>query len=236
MGERGADQDALSDHLKALAHPSRLELLSQLRVPRTLNEIKLRPQRDEAEGNPDRLISRNAAERHLQLLVAIGVVVRREGVRDGRKVDEYTLQHAKLFQVLEELRDLTLLRPVELVDIERTEGDRSHVLEMRDQGPRLVVLSGPAEGRAYPLPTRGGIVIGRAPPADVVLDHDPYVSVEHARIEVSPEGRTLLRDLPTNRNGSLLNWRHLARGQVAPLRAGDVLKVGRTLLLYQDLS
>lgn len=236
MAPDEADIDELSGYLRALAHPSRLELLSQLRVPRTLGEIRLKPQRDEVEGNPDRLISRNAAERHLQSLVAIGVVVRRESTRDGRKVDEYTLQHARLFQVVEELRELTHLRPVDPVALAQTEGatvggTRAEPVEIR--APQLVLLSGPAEGRVHGLDKGARWVVGRSATADVVVDHDPYVSLEHA--EVQARGKDLIvHDLPSNRNGTWLNWRPLPRGGSAPLRNGDVIRLGRTLILYQE--
>lgn len=50
---------------------------------------------------------------------------------------------------------------------------------------------------------------------------------------VARDGRSLLLDLPGNRNGTLLNWKPLARGGVAELKAGDVVGVGRSLLVFR---
>jgi pSer/pThr/pTyr-binding forkhead associated (FHA) protein len=84
--------------------------------------------------------------------------------------------------------------------------------------------------------TRGdqrGWVIGRRRSLAVGLDYDPFVSQEHA--EVLPvQGGFEVRDLETNKNGTSLNWEPLARGGSRLLEQGDVIGVGRTLLLFRE--
>lgn len=224
--------EELAGYLDALGHPRRLELLKQLRVPRTVGEIVLRPWRNEQEGNPDRAITRTAVERHLALLRAIGVVVRRDGVRDGRSVDEYVLQHARLFQIVEELRGLTTLRPVAF-DLAATVGTTpARTRAERPTCPHVVVLSGPFEGQVVPLEGRGPWTFGRSRDCTVALDHDAYASALHCTVSTTADG-FVLRDLPTNRNGTDLEGRQLPRGGEARLDDGDIVRVGRSTLLFR---
>lgn len=230
-----SELEELAGYLNALAHPRRLELLAQLRIPRTMGEIQLKPWRNESEGNPDRAISRTAVQRHMGLLTAIGVVRRREANRDGRAVDEYVLQRARLFQVVEELRRLTKLRSIAADALDATaSAARTRARPQHVRGPHLVVLSGPAEGTITRLEGAGPWPVGRAADAAVALDYDPYVSSQQATIERDAKGTFHVRDLPSNRNSTELNWTLLPRGDVAPLRTGDVIGVGRSLLLFRD--
>lgn len=224
--------EELAGYLSALGHPRRLELLGKLRFPRTLGEIELRPWRAEAEGNPDRAMSRNAVERHLQILRAIGVVLRRPGERDGRSVDEWLLAHARLFQVVEELRELSRLRPPDPADVPQTVvGEARRFRGVVAEGPHLTILTGPYEGRTRLLEGPGPWTLGRMASCEIALDYDPYVSSAHCEVARVPDGFGV-RDLPTNRNGTNLNWQTMPRGQQVPLATGDVLGVGRTLVLF----
>lgn len=229
-----ADLDDLAGYLNALAHPNRLELLAQLQTPRTVREVHLRPSRNELTGNPDRVITRTAVEHHLLLLRAIGVVASRPSERDGRKVEEFVLQRARLFQVTERLRDLMRLRPVIDLGIDRTEqGHGAGRPIPAPRGPTLTILSGPDEGHAFTLPGDGRFTIGRSAESDAILDYDPYVSSNHCVI--AREGsRFVLLDYPDARNGTLLNWTPLPRGATHLLVNGDVIKAGRTLMLFLD--
>ncbi len=70
--------------------------------------------------------------------------------------------------------------------------------------------------------------IGRADSNDLVLDH-PSVSRHHARLTVLPGDTTLLIDLGSL-NGTYVNGRRIARHS---LRAGDQIKMGQTIILFQ---
>lgn len=224
--------EELAGYLNALGHPRRLELLQQLRVPRTMGEIHLRPFRKESEGNPDRSMSRNAVERHLLLLKAIGVVGSRPGERDGRQVEEYLLQHSRVFQVVEELRGLTQLRPLDDFDLSVTQRDVTPTRAPAVTGAHVTLLSGPREGAFFELAGPGPWRIGRGAPCEIRLDYDAYASGTHATVERSGAGFRAV-DLPTNRNGTLVNWRAIPRGGTRDLATGDVLRVGRSLLLFR---
>ncbi len=70
----------------------------------------------------------------------------------------------------------------------------------------------------------GENIIGRIG-ADVCLP-DPTVSKRHARLTVQPDGMTL-EDLGSV-NGTRINGRSLAPGEVAPVQSGDVIRLGKT--------
>ena len=65
-------------------------------------------------------------------------------------------------------------------------------------------------------------LIGRQPDCDVPLDDD-YASRRHARISAH-QGQLVLEDLQSA-NGTYVNGR---RSRLAPLRPGDVVRIGRT--------
>lgn len=230
--------ESLSAHLAALAHPRRLELLALLRIPRAAREIELRPWKQGLTGNLDRAISRSAVERHLQTLESIGVVARRPAERQGKRVEEYGLDHARLFAVLEGLRELSRLRPlIEFASgttLEARGSGREAEARPLPAGRFVVRISGPREGDIIPLDGQGPWRIGRAPGVDVGMGHDPFVSGVHAAFETTEEGRLRVRDIMGNRNGTAVNWAPLPRGGALPLTTGDVVGVGRSLLLYRD--
>jgi pSer/pThr/pTyr-binding forkhead associated (FHA) protein len=90
----------------------------------------------------------------------------------------------------------------------------------------LIIKEYGKEARELRL-SRGQVRIGRDPQSDVVLE-DPGVSRSHAKILQEGAGY-LLEDLGS-RNGTLLNRRKLPQKGNSPLRAGDVVQVGRSLI------
>lgn len=231
-----ADLEALSDILGSLAHPRRLELLSILRQPLQISEIELRPWRRAADHNPERSISRSAVERHLQTLESIGVVTRRNSMRT-KGVDEYVLDHARLFATIESVRALTRLRPTVDLDSRETMDAVKGVTRQRAfpraGAPEIIIMGGPREGEAASLAGQGPWRVGRTATSDIILDYDPFVSSNHAEITRTREGFAI-QDLPSNRNGTALNWLPLARGVSTRLASGDVVGVGRSLLLFRE--
>ena len=229
----------LEAYLKTLAYANRLELINVLRRPRTLDEIHLTPGASQAGANPDRPISRQAVQNHLDKLAEAGLV--RVGLteRKGKRaIYEYVTDHARLFAVLEEMRKVSAFEPIVRLDPDRTEALPDAEEAQWEEGPKLVVAHGVHEGRAFPLrssqrPPGRGWVVGRGDDAQVPLEYDPYVSVENCEVvQVGRQFRVL--DLRSAKNGTLLNWRRLPLGGEAPLRSGDVLGVGRTLLVFRE--
>lgn len=222
--------DRLETMLKALASGNRLHLLLALQQPKRVTDLTLQPTRGgTAWGKEDRPISRQAVRGQIKALEDIGVVTPLEGGEEQR----FVVNHAKLFEVTEQLRELATVRPEVPV--------QQHTRELspaggppRTQGAHLVLVRGVREGQAFPLVGSGGAegwLVGRAKAAEVPLDYDPFVSSAHARI-LARDGRHLLADL-RSKNRTFLNWQPLAPGAVAPLEPGDVIGVGMSLLLYR---
>ena len=91
--------------------------------------------------------------------------------------------------------------------------------------PRLVVLRGPGQGRAFDVTNEAGI--GRLPSNRVQLPGDK-ISRRHARI-VQENGRYFICDLDS-RNGVTVNGLMTER---AELNSGDKIEIGNALLLFE---
>jgi signal transduction histidine kinase len=92
----------------------------------------------------------------------------------------------------------------------------------------LLVLQGPDRGRRFEMPDRPTL-IGRER-ANVRLD-DTTCSRRHAELRPSAYGdRWTVRDLNSS-NGTWLNGNRVF-GQPTPIKSGDQLRVGKTLLLF----
>ncbi|MGH2352374.1 MAG: FHA domain-containing protein [Chloroflexota bacterium] len=102
------------------------------------------------------------------------------------------------------------------------------------RSPRLTLVEaasadGPA-GRAVPL--AGEVLIGRRPPADVLL-RDDAVSGRHARI-TRHDGAWRIEDVGST-NGTYVNGRRLDRQDgPAPLRPGDVVTTGNAVWRFDN--
>lgn len=229
------DYDRLEEYLSALAYGSRLELLSLLRTPRSLQDIRLAPRQTRPGENPDRAVARQTIQAHLDKLLDIGVVVTRESPQKRGK--EYVVNPQRLYQIMEEFRKVGVATgdaPVPSEDTVDLAATRPGPLEA---GPRLVLVHGLEEGAAFPLRRTDlreerGWVIGRKEGLHVSLEYDPYVSSENA--EIVPVGNEYsLLDLRSSKNGTLLNWRRLGHDERPVLRSGDVVGVGRSLLVFR---
>jgi DNA-binding transcriptional ArsR family regulator len=221
------DFDLLSTYLKALAHPRRLELLWHLRAPSAASAIALRPARKD-DLSPDRAMSRQTVEAHLDRLQEAGVV-RRVPDADGG-ADKWVTDVPHVFALMEEFRKLTAIPPAGPVLLEETMTRKDLGAVVWSKGPKLVLMSGPWEGRLFPLQGAGPWRLGRSRSNDVPLTYDPYVSAEHATLRheggawrVAPEGE---------KRGLRVNFAPLAPGTSRPVAHGDIVELGRTLLVF----
>ncbi len=94
-------------------------------------------------------------------------------------------------------------------------------------GPSLRGMVGPWAGQTYPL--KGKVLVGRQPPANILLDDDS-VSRRHAELEATSAGVTV-RDLGSA-NGTLLNGEPLDQTPV-PLEPGDQLQFGVVEMVFE---
>jgi hypothetical protein len=93
----------------------------------------------------------------------------------------------------------------------------------------LKIESGRRAGRELIL-SKPAITIGRAESCDIGLFGDPKVERNHARI-ILQGNRYLLKDEDTPA-GTYLNGKRI--GEVAPLRSGDVIRVGSCTLRFGE--
>jgi serine/threonine-protein kinase len=93
---------------------------------------------------------------------------------------------------------------------------------------RLVVLSGPDQGRSFPLPEDDALLLGRSRATGTRLA-DPHVSRVHCEVTVEG-GRAAVHDFDSV-GGTFVNGRRVTREE---LRPGDVLRVGETELRLED--
>lgn len=220
----------LARHLETLASPTRLALLHALRTPRSLADIRVRPTLTREGEREDRPLSRQAVTHHLEQLLDAGLVRRLSD--DAR--DTFVLSHDRLFALVDEMRDLTRLRPYSAwSDSSETLGREDARPATPPPRPCLAVAYGQAEGSAFPLAGAVGSTwrLGRRAQCEVRLDHDPYVSAEHAVVERREDGYFVADQ--GSRNGTLLDGVLLSPGAAVGLRPGSILTVGRSVLVFQ---
>jgi DNA-binding transcriptional ArsR family regulator len=227
----GAKEDSfagLADQLGALASAPRLALLHALRTPRELHEIRI------AAPGTARPLSRQTVTHHIEQLQEVGLVVRLESPGHG---PQYLLDHARLFGIVDGLRQLARIRPLLMREVvpEGTMPGPPVEEPPLPAEPRLAVAYGREDGAGFSLAGRVGARwrLGRSAPCEIRLDHDPYASSANAVIERTAVG-FVLGDLPGNRNGTWLNWSRLGSGAAVPLESGDVVTVGRTHLVFKQ--
>jgi pSer/pThr/pTyr-binding forkhead associated (FHA) protein/tetratricopeptide (TPR) repeat protein len=98
-----------------------------------------------------------------------------------------------------------------------------------EAGPVLRGLTGPWANKLYPL--KGKLVVGRAPPAAVLIEDDS-LSRKHAEVERNPRGAVFLRDLGSS-NGTLLNGDRIGQEPVE-LAVGDIIQFGMVEVVYES--
>lgn len=216
------DIEKMASWLRPLASPVRLRLLRFLTRPHYLEEVASHLK-----------VTRQAARKHLDKLVGIGVLEKRSGIRESGPVTEYLINPQALFLIYDEFEKLGSLRGDERQDVlHRTLAEPGkRVVAEPAQGPCFYIVRGLNTGQRLPLAARDREwTVGRDTRCDFPIPHDPYASNRHA--EVHWDGRQfVLTDLRST-NGTHHNWALLPRGGGVALRHGDVVGVGKTLLLF----
>lgn len=228
----------LAQQLRALSQANRLHLLNLLREPKTIGNLIIAPGPGRAGGRPERPITRQSVLEHLHKLEEVGLVKSRPAGKERSTQLEYVTVRTQLFAMMESLREVTETQPI-VTDPSQTQA-ASPWSTYRDTGtgPQLIVVHGAEPGKVFPLrpdarTTGRGWILGRKTQCHVCLDYDPYASSENAEILRKDDGGFRLLDLRTARNGTWLNWKRLPLGAEAPLQAGDVIGIGRSLLVFR---
>ncbi|MHB8585446.1 MAG: FHA domain-containing protein [Thermoplasmatota archaeon] len=236
------DARSLAADLDALSNEQRLDLLTKLTRPMYGEEIA------EALG-----VSRQAASRHIERLLERGFVRAMHGRRSTGPVVEYAVVPARLFALGMRLADMARLEPSggpavrptpeptlrKVVAGVASMGAGSDRQEIASAPPTaaatLLVLTGPAAGVRIDLPMgKSRWTIGRADDRDVRIEKDPFVSSRHAEIRMAPNGYDVVD--AGSANGSTLNLVRLPAQAPVPIKVGDVIGVGHTLLAFQRLD
>jgi DNA-binding transcriptional ArsR family regulator len=224
------DFDLLAAHLKALAHPGRLELLWRLRFPANPAEVEVRPRRKDQLA-PERAMSRQTVLEHLAKLEEAGVVQRVANPEGG--ADRWVTNVPQLFSLVEEIRKLSAIPSAPTLDAEETLARADDRSTPWLPGPKLVLMSGPWEGRLFPLQGPGPWAIGRSRSKAVALTYDPFVSAEHAALE-RQGARFHLAARPDTRNPARVNFAPVRADAPRALAHGDIIGVGRSLLVFHE--
>lgn len=108
---------------------------------------------------------------------------------------------------------------------------KDQIVAERDGRPFLVYRNEADEQRIVRIEEgTGELWIGRSGSADVRLSDDSEVSALHAQLEFVRDDATLVDD-GLSKNGSFVNGERI-RGR-SLLRDGDMIRVGRTVILYR---
>lgn len=226
-GEQPADGDELdldlgelSDAFGVLSNERRLHLLAYLTDPHYVREIASHLG-----------IARQAAKKHVDKLLDAGLVEQRRGERPSGPVTEYVVVPERLFELNEKFGHLGRLEADEDRGLRRTQVEAMPPGAARKaEGPALVVTHGRERGRTFPLRGEAPWLVGRDAKNDIALDYDPFASNRHAELHRDEDGYRVVDRFSTN--GTYRNWERLDRGGEAPLTRGDVLGIGKTLLVF----
>lgn len=94
----------------------------------------------------------------------------------------------------------------------------------------LIMIKGTKIGTVFPLDREGIYVIGRGEECDVKI-LDPMVSRRHCQIEGTRNNNFYIKDLKST-NKTFVNKRVIE--DLVELKAGDMIGIGDTVLLFTD--
>jgi predicted ATPase len=178
-----------------------------------------------------------AAELASQAAERLGAAGRRALARGDMPAATSLLERAiSLLPESDRLRSVLSLRLsialAETGEVSRADALLSERIQAEQRGQHyLLYRDRTGQQRAFDLdPGKGPIAVGRGQANDVVLGWDGEVSRSHAYLDAA-EGQWALVD-PGSRNGSYVNGERVHDRR--PLRDGDVLRFGETVVLYRS--
>lgn len=212
--------DSLLKALEALANPLRLALLRRLAQPAFVADI-----------TREMGLTRQSLKRHLEVLTDAGLIEARPMRRGVLPATAYVASPTGLFAFKETVAGLALPMDPALLRPAPTRDSQGPSRPASRTGPGLLLVHGDLQGRWFPL-DRASHIVGRDPRDGISLSYDPFASLRHAHLLREGAGWRVT-DLHS-RNGTLLNFERLLPGETRDLRAGDVLTIGRSRLVFRD--
>ncbi|MDH5673495.1 MAG: FHA domain-containing protein [Myxococcales bacterium] len=201
-------------------------------VPLVRDEITI----GRKDGNTIRLTERNISRHHASLTrVDDGYLLRDLDSYNGVVLNSRAIVGEAAIAAGDEIQlgDYTLTVQAEVAEIpdistevSETEPTTVKKLPRVPRPARLIVFGPVSVGAEFTIPHKGQISIGRAPEADVTLDHRS-VSREHAVLTVA-DGVFKVTD-QSSANGLLLNGEPVGE---AELRPGAMLELGEVVLRF----
>jgi DNA-binding transcriptional ArsR family regulator len=228
--DRGDIDERLVRRLKAIASPSRLQLLAQLKQPSTVSEIRLETAGDEGR---DAKMTAQGVRHHLAKLRSAGFVESRSVDNEGQRVNEYLARTDQLYELAEAIRAMPTAPGGSIEDL-----GAPPTWDPPAMIPSLTVVHGEEIGRSFALAgepsfEHRGWVIGQGPNVDVPLAWDALVDDQAGEIE-REGGEFRLIDLRSASRRLSLNGEELERGASRPIADGDLVGVGRSLLCFRE--
>jgi DNA-binding transcriptional ArsR family regulator len=223
------DLEDLAEVLFALANARRLRILHQVDEPETRTELA------DAMG-----VSRQAISKHIDTLLEHGFVRELPGWRESGPVDEFQVDPKRLYAIGKQIADLGHLEPKggpELTESQPTEIRADDAVDAGSLAAEpatahLLLLDGPDAGDRFELTgDQDRWTIGRDDDRDLCLDHDPYISGQQCEIQQTAKGHALV-DVYSS-NGTYVNFGQIPEGGRTQIDEGDVVRIGRTSLVYQ---
>jgi len=159
--------------------------------------------------------------------------------RDGERVLSELEREMK--QEVKGLRNILkpngmLIRAVdlEIVWLDEVGATAQTVLATEECVPRVVVMSGPDEGKVH-LIDKDDVRIGRNPENDIrIHPSDVYASRKHARLHLEND-ECFLEDVGST-NGTILSGRFIDKHVKVNLQDGDTFRIGKTWLSFKAKS
>jgi len=204
----------LAAAFQALANPTRVAMLAELRQPATPADLARR------FG-----ITRQAVRKHLDALQEAQFVVRGPSPR-MLKAHRYATNPLALHVFKETVWGLGgFSPPLRLPPLPTPTAP--HAPSGSPPTPHgLVLVHGDAPGRWFPLDPGREHALGRADACDIVVPNDLYASGRHAHLAF--DGRSWRVTDLGSRNGTWVDFLRVPQGSPAAVAPGQVLTVGRT--------
>lgn len=190
-----------------------------------------------SEGNDIMIAERHVSRQHAVINFRDGIFMISDlgsangtFVNDRRLTEPFPLAHGDIIRLYVPVMNFSAVVTAEESDTARKTG--TLIVQSDGTGqPRLLATTGPQEGQQFPL-TKDIMTLGRATQDtawDIALQ-DRAVSRPHCRFNKTPEGWTITDW--GSANGTQLNGSPVT-AQPRPLKDGDVIAVGETMLLFR---